>query len=153
MSIVMNLMVRPTGILVEDEKILLVKQDVTETRHWALPGGRLEIGETVEQCLVREIKEETGLDIEIKELLYITDRFYGDNHIVHILFLVNRIGGRLRSGEELKSETETIKELAMVSFDKLRECGFPEKMCRMIKENFPERGGYKGDFENFYGKL
>ena len=42
--------VRPTGILIEENKILLVKQDVTETRHWALPGGRSEFGETIEQC-------------------------------------------------------------------------------------------------------
>ena len=106
----MNLIIRPTGILIEDKKILLVKQDVTENRRWSFPGGKLEPDETIEHCLVREMKEETGLDIEIKELLYITDRFYRDTHIVHILFLINKIGSRLRSGEELKSGTETIKE-------------------------------------------
>ena len=96
----MRLMVRPTGVLIEDGKILLVKQDVTEKRHWALPGGRLEASETIEQCLIGEIKEETGLDIEVKELIYLTDRFDGDTHIVHISFLIKRMGGRLREGKE-----------------------------------------------------
>ena len=149
----MRLMVRPTGVLIEDEKILLVRQDVTDKRHWALPGGRLEAGETIEECLIREIQEETGLDIEVKELLYLTDRFYEDTHIVHILFLVERTGGRLRSGKELEPGTETIKELAMVPVDRLADYAFPGKWCRMIKEGFPERRGYQGDFESFYGKL
>jgi len=149
----LGLLVRPTAILIEDQKILLVKQEVTGTRHWSLPGGKLELEETIEQCLIREIKEETGLDIAVQELLYVTDRFYRKSHIVHMLFLVENTGGKLRSGKELESETEKIKELAMVSIDSLREYGFPANFCQMVKSGFPERGGYKGDFENFYGKL
>ena len=145
--------VRPTGILIEENNILLVKQDVTETRHWALPGGRPESGETLEQCLVREMKEETGLDVQVKELLYITDRFYQDYHVVHILFLVERVGGKLRSGKELQVETEKIKKLAMVPLDRLQEYGFPTKFGELAKFDFPERGSYKGNFKDFYGEL
>lgn len=57
--------IRVTGILVEDNKILLVKQKVSDKRNWSLPGGKLEQGETVEQGIIREMKEETGLDVEI----------------------------------------------------------------------------------------
>ena len=149
----MELMVRPTGLLIEDRKILLVKQDVTETRHWALPGGRPESGEPLDRCLIREIKEETGLDISVKELLYITDHFHDDVHVVHILFLVEKKGGKLHSGEELQIETETIKELAMVPVDRLCDYGFPPKFYELIKSGFPERGSYKGDFKEFYGNL
>ena len=148
----MKLMVRPTGILIEDGKILLVKQGVTEKRHWALPGGRLEFGETIEQCLIREVKEETGLGIIVKELLYLTDRLYGDTHIVHISFLVEKTGGRLRSGKELELETEKIKELAMVPIDRLLDYGFPAKLCQTVKSGFPGRGSYRGDFNRFYGE-
>jgi mutator protein MutT len=145
--------VRPTGILIEDNKILLVKQDVTEKRHWALPGGRPESGETLEQCLVREMKEETGLDVRVKELLYITDRFYQDTHVVHILFWIEKVGGKLRSGKELQVETEKIKELSMVPIDRLQEYWFPPKFVELAKSDFPGRGSYKGDFKDFYGDL
>jgi mutator protein MutT len=147
------ILVRPTGLLIENDKVLIVKQDVMETRQWSLPGGRLEFGETVEQCLIREFKEETGLKIAVKELLYVTDRFHKNNHIVHILFLVEKTGGKLRSGDELELESETIKELAMIPIDRLLEYGFPQNMYQVIKSGFPDRGSYKGDFEKFYGKL
>ncbi|MCH5288145.1 MAG: NUDIX hydrolase [Christensenellaceae bacterium] len=52
--------VRVTGVLIEDGRLLLVKQKLSEARSWSLPGGRLERGETLEQGVVREIKEETG---------------------------------------------------------------------------------------------
>jgi 8-oxo-dGTP diphosphatase len=51
-----------------DGKILLIKRGSRVFRgYWALPGGRVEPKETVEQAVVREVKEETGLDVEILE--------------------------------------------------------------------------------------
>ena len=48
------------------DKILLIKRRTLPfTGYWALPGGRVDPGETVEQTIVREVKEETGLDVEI----------------------------------------------------------------------------------------
>lgn len=53
-------------ILYSESEILLIKRDTLPFKgYWALPGGRMEIGETVEQTCVREVKEETGLDVEI----------------------------------------------------------------------------------------
>jgi ADP-ribose pyrophosphatase YjhB (NUDIX family) len=148
-----RLIVRPTGVLIEDNKILVVKQDVTETRRWALPGGRPEFGETIEQCLVREMKEETGLNVSVKDLLYVTDRFYRNTHVVHMLLLLEKIGGKLRSGKELELKTEKIRELAMVPVGRLQEYGFSPTFCQLVKSDFPGRGSYKGDYEKFYGML
>ena len=53
--------IRLTGILVEDGKVLLVKEVLRERSRWNLPGGGLEPGETIEAGLIRELREETGL--------------------------------------------------------------------------------------------
>jgi mutator protein MutT len=147
----MNIRIRPTGILIEDGRILLVKQDVTSARHWALPGGRQEVGETLDQCLVRELKEETGLDIRVGDLLYITDRILPDNHVVHIAFLVERTGGSLLTEEELHAKKETVRKAEMVPLDRLAEYGFTSKWHELAKSDFPGRGSYKGDYVKFYG--
>ena len=46
------------GNIIENGRILLVKQEVSATRHWSLPGGKLDWGESLEQCLIREMKKE-----------------------------------------------------------------------------------------------
>ncbi|MBN1176847.1 MAG: NUDIX hydrolase [Dehalococcoidales bacterium] len=153
-----NLMVRPTGILIEDGKILLVKQDVTETRHWSLPGGSLEPGETVEKCLMRELKEETGLDISVKELLYVCDRFTKDNHVLHMTFLIDITGEKpntinwTHEDKHASSSSKRIREIIMVPVDKLTDYGFTPTFYKLVKAGFPERGSYKGDFSTIFGE-
>ena len=155
----MRLMVRPTGVLIEDQKILLVRQDVTEQRHWSLPGGKLEPGENIAQCLVREFEEETGLDILVKELLYVCDRIYKNNHVVHITFLIDRVGGKplslnwMHKDLNASSSSKTIREISMVPIEKLITFGFSAKFYQLVKANFPERGSYQGDFHTFFGEL
>ena len=155
----MRLMVRPTGILIEGQKILLIKQDVTEKRHWSLPGGKLEPSESIEQCLVRELKEETGLDISVKELLYVCDRIHKDNHVVHMTFLIDRVEGKTlplnlkHKDLHASSSSKIIREISIVPVEKLTTYGFTPKFCQLVKANFPERGSYKGDFHTFFGEL
>ena len=88
--------IRVTGILIENNKILLVKQRVSEKRNWSLPGGKLEQGETLEQGIIREMKEETGLDVEIIRLLYLCDVSASDNTLLHITFLLKRVDGDIK---------------------------------------------------------
>ncbi|MEV7038375.1 NUDIX hydrolase [Amycolatopsis sp. NPDC051061] len=54
------------GVLIRDDRVLLVHNDRDE---WELPGGRIEPGETPEQTVAREISEETGLPVEVAEIL------------------------------------------------------------------------------------
>jgi ADP-ribose pyrophosphatase YjhB (NUDIX family) len=155
----MDIIVRPTGILIEDGRILVVKQFVTEKRNWSLPGGRLEPDETIEQCLVREWKEETGLDVVIKELLYVTDRFSrSSTHTVHMTFLLERTGEKPGGFEWMHQDphpsksAKAIREIRMVPVSELEQLGFPPKFYRLIKTNFPGRGSYRGNFDEFYGE-
>lgn len=55
--------------LITDEHGRVLMQRRTDSGNWALPGGIMEVGETLEQCVIREVKEETGLDVELTGLL------------------------------------------------------------------------------------
>jgi ADP-ribose pyrophosphatase YjhB (NUDIX family) len=90
-------------VLVEDGKILLHRR--SDTGNWALPGGRMEIGESAEECAVRETFEETGLHVKVKRLVgvysdprnYSIMRYPGGHtiHYVIVLYEVERSGGEL----------------------------------------------------------
>ena len=68
--------VRVYGVLLDEEKRLLVSDEFIRGQYITkLPGGGLEIGEGTRDCLQREFKEETGLDLKVGEHLYTTDFF------------------------------------------------------------------------------
>ncbi len=56
-------------ILVEGKLVLIQRMNPPYQGQWALPGGFMDVGETVEDAATREAKEETGLDVELKELV------------------------------------------------------------------------------------
>jgi ADP-ribose pyrophosphatase YjhB (NUDIX family) len=87
--------IRVTGILVNCGKVLLVKQNVSSDRVWSLPGGRLEAGESLEQGIVREMAEETGLQTRALRLLYLCDKIDSIPPMLHITFLMERVSGEL----------------------------------------------------------
>lgn len=147
-SYMKSIIVRVNGILIEDNKILLVEQDVSSNRHWAHPGGRPECGETLDQALVREMKEETGLDVSIGRLLYVTDRIKDDNHVVIIGFRVTKEGGELGTGHGPEFERGKIKSVKMIPISELRGLGFSENYCRLVEAGFSDKGTYIGNLLN-----
>jgi ADP-ribose pyrophosphatase YjhB (NUDIX family) len=140
-----EIIVRVNGVLIEDNSLLLVEQYVSDTRPWAHPGGRPEPGETLEQSIVREIKEETGLDVSVDELLYVTDRVMKNEHVIIISFLVHRAGGELGTGTGPEFDTGKIKSVRMVPFEELEACGFSSEYAGLVKSGFPDRGKYRGN--------
>ena len=63
------------AIVVDKGAILLVKRDREPARgEWSLPGGRVEMGETLREALVREVREETGIDIDVDGLIGVAER-------------------------------------------------------------------------------
>lgn len=139
--------VRLTGILIENNEILLVQQKLSDKRNWSLPGGRLERGETLSQGLIREMKEETGLDVEIIRMLYLCDVSTSFNTILHISFLLKRVGGDIELPSN-KFDENPIHDVRFVPVSKLSQYGFSEKFIQIIEEGFPNAGNYVGDKVN-----
>ncbi len=156
----MSIRVRPSSVCIEDSRLLLVRQRVNNARDWSLPGGVLEPGETIEQCLKREMKEETGLDINVQELLYLSDRFIGkDIHIVHVMLLVEPVRETPLplewTHEDLafSGPANKLREIRMVPLSDLMSCGFPLKFQQTAITGFPDKGSYIGDFDEFFGEV
>jgi 8-oxo-dGTP diphosphatase len=105
-----TLIVPATGAVIFDasRRVLLIRRG--DGRGWSLPGGLMEPGETVVECLVREVREETGLDVEPLRLVGVySDPGYtritypnGDRvHFVSATFECRITGGKLQAdGEE-----------------------------------------------------
>ena len=107
------------GVLIEDGKILLIKRGREPFKgKWALPGGFVEYGERVEDAVIREFKEETGLDTEIKALvgIYSDPKRDPRGHTVSIAYLLERKGGEVKGGDDASDakffDIEGLPELA-----------------------------------------
>ncbi|GAB6436274.1 NUDIX hydrolase [Bacillus luti] len=138
--------VRVTGILIEDEKILLVKQKVAN-RNWSLPGGRVENGETLEEAMIREMREETGLEVKIKKLLYVCDKPDASPSLLHITFLLERIEGEIMLPSN-EFDHNPIDDVQMVPIEELSHYGFSEIFIKLVNEGFANAGSYQGLKQN-----
>jgi 8-oxo-dGTP diphosphatase len=71
---------------------------------WAIPGGFVEYGETVEEAAKREAKEETGLDVELTKIVGVYSDPNRDprGHTISICFLAREVGGELRADSDAK---------------------------------------------------
>lgn len=96
------------GVLIEDDKVLLSKQ----WDGWDLPGGGMRIDETIEQALRREFWEETGLNIEMKQVIACEHDFFlhpfSGSHLNCPLmyFLCNKLSGELTTDNFDENEKE-----------------------------------------------
>ena len=96
------------GVVVDDGKVLLVRRRYEPLKgHWSLPGGMVEIGETLEAALTRELLEETGLVVDVGPVIEVFDRITPDEdhriryHFVLIDYLCWTGGGALRAGSDV----------------------------------------------------
>ena len=95
------------GVVLVDSRVVLVKRRFDPLAgQWTLPGGTLELGETLQAGLTREIREETGLEVEVGPVLEVLDRIERDHngnveyHFVLVDYLCRPRGGRLVAGSD-----------------------------------------------------
>jgi 8-oxo-dGTP diphosphatase len=98
-----------------ENKILLIKRNTIPFKgYWALPGGRMDPGEIVEQTVVREVKEETGLDVTIVSKVgeYIEKGIKDDVEYEYYptCFVVKPVGGEIKKQD---SEIQEIKQFSL----------------------------------------
>jgi 8-oxo-dGTP diphosphatase len=95
------------AVIVQNHRVLLIlRRQPPLLGEWSLPGGVLECGETLREAVVREAHEETGLAIEVVEMLGVYERVIRNDegrvryHFVLIDFLCRPIGGDLKAGSD-----------------------------------------------------
>lgn len=95
-----RLRVRVCGICLVQEKVLVVQHGATvgNDAFWAPPGGGLDFGEQVKDCLVREVREETGLTVAPCAFLGVHEFIGPPLHALELFFVAHRIKGTLRTG-------------------------------------------------------
>lgn len=108
------------AVILFQEGIVLIRRNNPPFQGcYALPGGFVERGETVEKAAIREAKEETGLDIDLQGMVGVYSDPARDprGHVVSVAFLA-RGKGRLQSGSDARSaEVFSWKELPRLAFD------------------------------------
>ena len=95
------------AVIIENGRALVVRRGTEPLKgQWSIPGGVLELGETLRQGAEREAKEETGLEVAAGEVLEVVDRIMRDPehkvqyHYVLVDFLCRRVAGEARPGED-----------------------------------------------------
>ncbi|RAW19366.1 DNA mismatch repair protein MutT [Paenibacillus taichungensis] len=119
------------GAIIRDHMGRILLQKRSDYGDWGLPGGGMEPGESIEETMIREVKEETGLDVSSYELAYIytgekMKYTYPDgNEVVFVMFLFNvtaELGGKLDDNQTtllFKDEQNESLELVFKSLGEI----------------------------------
>ena len=122
--------VRVAGILIENERILLIEHSKNDKKYWLVPGGGVDWGESTAESLIREYKEETNLDIEVESFLFLSETIAPDKekHVINLYFKVKR---KDTSKEDLKlGNGEMLTDLKFFEKEKIKNI----KLYPNIKE-------------------
>lgn len=125
-------MVGVGGVVIDEGRTLLIRRGSHPLKgEWSIPGGLLEVGETIEQGIRRELAEETGLDVRVVELIEVFERIFpappnadgtpGDAarpqyHFVILDYLCEMRGGTLSAGSDAQ-EFAWAREEELSKFD------------------------------------
>jgi ADP-ribose pyrophosphatase YjhB (NUDIX family) len=135
-------MVGVGGVIIDQGRALLIRRGSEPLLgEWSIPGGTLELGETLEEGVARELLEETGLTVRVIELIEVFDRIYlestaGANgkkgprfHYVIVDYLCERVAGEAVAGSD-------VTDVAFASEEELGKYKLTETATRILKKAF-----------------
>ncbi len=118
------------AVVVHDGSLLLVRRGHGPAAgEWSVPGGRLERGETVAEAVVREVREETGLECVCGELLGWVERIGDDHHFV----ILDHVATVLEHGEPVAGDDAA--EVRWVPLDELIELRLVDGLAEFLHEH------------------
>ncbi|HEY5891565.1 MAG TPA: NUDIX hydrolase [Acidimicrobiia bacterium] len=117
-----------TGVaVVEDGQILLVRRGRQPNKGmWAVPGGKVDFGETLAEAATREVKEETGILVELDEIVWVGEFIDSDTHLVLVDFLGAPTGGEMEAGDDAA-------EVQWVDLEAAFELDMPDTMYELLE--------------------
>ncbi|MGH7754276.1 MAG: NUDIX hydrolase [Gemmatimonadales bacterium] len=124
------------GVVIRDGTVLLVERAREPlVGQWSLPGGAVELGETLEEAVVRELREETGLTVRVLELVEAFERITRDEsarpryHYVLLDYLCEPVSGSARAGSDVRA-------VAWVRPEEFAAYGLSEKARAVYRKAF-----------------
>jgi mutator protein MutT len=125
------------GVVVENGRALLIRRGSEPLRgEWSIPGGTLELGESLTEGVVRELREETGLEVRPVEMIEVFDRIFPDGakekprfHFVIVDYLCARISGEARAGSD-------VTDVAFAREEELGGYHLTQTATRVLKKAF-----------------
>jgi 8-oxo-dGTP diphosphatase len=124
------------GVVIRDGRALLIRRGSAPLiGQWSIPGGSLDLGETIPEGIRRELKEETGIDVRVVELIEVFERIFRDDagkiqyHFVIVDYLCEYIAGEAQAASD-------VTDAAWVREDELERYSLTETATRVIRRAF-----------------
>ncbi|MBW7844733.1 MAG: NUDIX domain-containing protein [Bacteroidia bacterium] len=138
--------IRVYGLLIVDDLILISNEQIKDFRFTKFPGGGLEFGEGVADCLVREFKEETGLDITVDNHFYTSDfyqqsAFNKQDQLIAIYYLVSAANlGVLNLEKQIINTGRYVEniQLKWMKLSEINEAVFTFPIDKLIAQKLKE---------------
>lgn len=135
-----RLRIRVCALLVEEGKLLLARHR-SPTRPepvWLPPGGEVEFGETLENALIREAREETSLTVSVKELRLVHEYIEPPWHAVEFYFRCERTAGEPEAGTdpELGEGEQILQSVQFIDITTLKSLDLYPEVLRQNFEHF-----------------
>lgn len=126
--------VRVAGILIENDRILLIEHLKKGKRYWLVPGGGVDWGESTAEALVREYKEETNLDIDVEKFLFLSETIAPDKqkHVINLYFQVRVVKNsieKMRIGNE-----KNLMDLRFITKEEIEEIKLYPNIKAQLKQ-------------------
>ena len=136
-------MVGVGGVVIRDQRALLIQRGSAPLKgEWSIPGGMLEIGETILEGVQRELLEETAIEVRVLDLIEVFERLTRDEagklkyHFVILDYLCEAVRGEARAGSD-------VTDVAWAGESELSEYSLTQTATRVIQKAFEMVRGKK----------